>query len=321
MLVEFHDIFARPRFNIGMNEDLKVKLTPKDNSPAYSQSLPTPINLKEDIFVELALLHRYGIITTLPFSEYASPIFAGKRLFCKLDCSQAYHCLQMADQSSNEILAFNFASKPFAYRRLAQRLSKALSAFSSFMSENLDKVIEADQRAQYVDDIGIAANNASQLINNLRATFECIRTAGLELTVHKCHFGAKEIDFLGRTFTPEGVRPRRPRVQNILEKTKFPKSKKALQRYLGFLNYYRNYNPRLSEKLTPFFNLLKNDAKVLVTPDLLEQFTEINQAFDGYCEMALKQTLSNKQIALMTDASFSAAGYAVLIEDNPMENI
>ena len=79
LLVEFHDIFARHRFDIGMNEDFKVKLTPKDDSPAYSQSLPTPINLKEDISVELALLHRYGIITTLPFSKYASPIFAQKK--------------------------------------------------------------------------------------------------------------------------------------------------------------------------------------------------------------------------------------------------
>ena len=225
----------------------------------------------------------------------------------------------MADQRSIEMLAFNFASRTFAYRRLAQGLSRALSAFSSFMREYLDKVIKADQCAKYVDDIGIAANNAIQLINNLRATFECIRTAGLKLTMHKCHFGAKKIDFLGRTITPEGVRPQRPRVQNFLEKTKFPKSKKALQRYLGFLNYYRNYIPRLSEKLTPFFKLLKSDAKVTVTPDLLQQFTEINKALDRCCDLALKQPLPNKQIALMTDASFSAAGYAVLIEDDQME--
>ena len=85
LIVEFHDIFARQRFDIGMNEDFKVKLTPKDDSPAYSQSLPTSINPKEDILVELALLHRYGIITTLPFSEYASPIFAQKNLMANYD--------------------------------------------------------------------------------------------------------------------------------------------------------------------------------------------------------------------------------------------
>ena len=360
LLVEFHDIFARHRFDIGMNEEFKVKLTPKDDSPAYSQSLPAPINLKEDILVELAMLHKYGIITTLPFSKYASPIFAqkkpngklrllvdlrkinnlisddyinnnhpvstlvdaaqhmaGKKLFCKLDCSQAYHCLPMADQRSIEMLAFNFASRTFAYRRLAQGLSRSLSAFSSFMREYLDKVIKADQCAQYVDDIGIAANDVDHLMTNLRATFKCIQEAGLKLTMHKCHFGAREIDFLGRTITPQGVKPQKQNVQNFLEKTKFPKSKKALQRYLGFLNYYRNYVPRLSERLAPFYKMLKSDEKVLVSKELVQQFEEINKALDKCCDLALQQPIPNKQIALMTDASFGAAGYAVLIEDDP----
>ena len=65
------------------------------------------------------------------------------------------------------MLAFNFASRSFAYKRLAQGLSRALSAFSSFMRENLDKVIKGDQCAQYIDDIGIAANNAEQLISHI----------------------------------------------------------------------------------------------------------------------------------------------------------
>ena len=161
--------------DIGMNTEFKVRLTPKDDKAVYSQSLPMPIHVKEDLIVELALMHKYGIITVLPFSKYASPIFAkrkpngklrllvdlrkintliaddyinnihpvstlsdaaqhlaGKSLFCKLDCSQAYHCLQMADQRSVEMLAFNFASRTFAYKRLAQGLSRSVSAFSLF---------------------------------------------------------------------------------------------------------------------------------------------------------------------------------------------
>ena len=39
-----------------------------------------------------------------------------------------------------EMLAFNFASRTFAYKRLAQGLSKSMSAFSSFMREYLDPV-------------------------------------------------------------------------------------------------------------------------------------------------------------------------------------
>ena len=60
---------------------------------------------------------------------------AGKKLFCKRDCSHAYHCLQMANQRSIQMLCFNFASRTFAYRRLAQGLSRALMGFSSFLRE------------------------------------------------------------------------------------------------------------------------------------------------------------------------------------------
>ena len=73
------DIFARHRLNIGNIEVFTVKLTPKDDLPAFSQSWPTLNNLKEDILVEVASLYKYGIITTLPISKYASPIFAQKK--------------------------------------------------------------------------------------------------------------------------------------------------------------------------------------------------------------------------------------------------
>ena len=48
----------------------------------------------------------------------AAQHLAGKSLFCKLDCYQAYNCLQMADQRSVEMHAFNFASRTFAYKSL-----------------------------------------------------------------------------------------------------------------------------------------------------------------------------------------------------------
>ena len=79
ILVEYHGIFARHRMDIGMNTEFKVKLTPKDDKAVYSQSLPMPVHLKEDLIVELALMHKYGIITVLSFSKYASPIFAQRK--------------------------------------------------------------------------------------------------------------------------------------------------------------------------------------------------------------------------------------------------
>ena len=320
--------------DIGMNTEFKVRLTPKDDKAVYSQNLPMPIHLKKDLIVELALMHKFGIITVLPFSKYASPIFAQRKpngklrllvnlrkintliaddytnnnhpvstlsdaaqhlarksLFYKLECSQAYHSLQMADQRSVEMHAFNFASRTFAYKRLAQGLSRSVSAFSSFMREYLDPVVKADQCSQYVDDIGIAANNATDLTRNIRAVFQCIRNAGLNLTIEKCHFGVKQVEFLGRTISSEGVSPQAHKIQKFLNKLRFPKSKKALQRYVGFVYYYKIYILRMAEELNPFYKLLKTEVPINITSELKETFDSVNKALSDACELALKQPI------------------------------
>ena len=49
----------------------------------------------------------------------------------------------------------------------------------------------------------------------------------------------------------------------------------------------------------------------------MKEFREINEALDRCCQLALRQPLPGKQLVLMTDATFQAAGYAVLIGDDP----
>ena len=252
-----------------MNTVFKVRIPPEDDKAVYSQNLPMSIHLKENLNVEIALMHKYGFITALLFSKYASPIFvqrkhnanlrllldfkkistliadeytnnihpvstlsnapqhlAGNSLFCKLDCSQAYHCLQMADQRSMEKLAFNFAGRPFVHKIIAKGLSRSMSAFLSFMRGYLEPVVKADQCAQYVDDIGIAAINATDLTRIIRAVFQCIRNAGLKLIFEKCHFGVKQVEFQGRTISFG--------ITTISKDSKFPKKIEIPQIEKGF---------------------------------------------------------------------------------------
>ena len=86
-------------------------------------------------------------------------------------------------------------------------LGRSVSAFASLMREYLDPVVKTDQCAQYVDEIGIVANNATDLTRNIRAVFKCIRQAGVKLTNPKCHFGVTQVELLGRTVSPEGISP------------------------------------------------------------------------------------------------------------------
>ena len=146
----------------------------------------------------------------------AAEHLAEKFLICNLDYSQAYHCLQMADQQSVQMLVFNFDSRPFDYKRLAQGLSRSVSAFTRIIREYLDPVVKADPCAQNVDDFGIAANSVTDLIRNSRAVFQCIRQAGVKLTLEKNHFEVRKVEFLGRTISLEGVSQNYKFPQNFL---------------------------------------------------------------------------------------------------------
>ena len=225
LLVEFSDIFAKHRFDVGYNTELEIKLTPEGSIPIYEQGPPTPVLLRNELHVELALMHYYGLITTLSQSRYSSPLFAqrknsgrlrllidlrkvnhllkndyvntnfpisnmrdainyfaGKKLFTKLDCSQAYHCVQTADDVSVQLLAFNFASRTYAYKCLAQGLNKSVTGSSSFIRHYLDPCLASGNCTQLMDDIGNAVKNFEQLVPSLREIFICIHQSGLKLS-------------------------------------------------------------------------------------------------------------------------------------------
>ena len=62
---------------------------------------------------------------------------------------------------------------------------------------------------------------------------------GLRLTPEKCCFAKTEIEYLGYTLTPNGVKPNDIKVKAITE-FPTPKDVSAIKRFLGILNFYRN---------------------------------------------------------------------------------
>ena len=122
------------------------------------------------------LLHDYHN-NNFPLSTMADTTahFAGNfcrlLIFCKLDCSQAYHCVQMGDSLPVQLLAFNFASRTISYQRLARGLNKAVTGFNAYVRNYLDPCFSANICTQFMDDVGFGVDSPKQLLPTLDKFF------------------------------------------------------------------------------------------------------------------------------------------------------
>ena len=180
-----------------------------------------------------------------------------------------------------------------------------MSTFQSFIREYLDPVVKGDQCSQYVDEIGIAANDAADLTPEHWSNLLVQSPSRIETE-------DKEMPIWSRTkMNPEKkVSTTRRNLSTTSENPKFSiltqisKSKKALQRYLGFVNSYRRYISRIAEKLNPIYKFLFSEVPIYITSELKKTFHSVNKALRNECELAMKQPIRGKQLLLRTETSF-----------------
>ena len=83
-----------------------------------------------------------------------------------MDSSQAYFFIQLADELSTQLLAFNFSGRTFAFKRQAHGLSHSPTAFSSRVSKHSKSVVANDECFVYFDELGSRAMDGNSLIDN-----------------------------------------------------------------------------------------------------------------------------------------------------------
>ena len=123
--------------------------------------------------------------------------------------------------------------------------------------------------------------------------FQQIQKAGLKLSRSKCAFGHPKIEFLERSITTKGIAPLEDRIDKFFKNLKLPTSVKSLQRYIGFVQFYRQYIPKLDEKLVPLYKLLQKDVKFVLTQVHKVAIFDNNESGTS-CEIVTQVTFTRK---------------------------
>ena len=98
----------------------------------------------------------------------------------------------------------------------------------------------------------VLVTSAETHLDNLRQVFERFRQYGLKFKPRKCEFFRQKVEFLGRSISSTGVEMSDHYIDTVKE-WPTPQNTKAVERFLGFAKYHRNFIARFSEIAAPLY--------------------------------------------------------------------
>ncbi|XP_061887077.1 uncharacterized protein LOC133638459 isoform X5 [Entelurus aequoreus] len=243
----------------------------------------------------------------IPHIQDSSARLAGAAIFSKVDLVRGYHQVPVRaeDVPKTAVVTpfglFEFLHMSFGLKGAAQTFQRLMD--SVLCGLNFVFV--------YLDDILVASPSAEQHQSHLTQVFTRLDEHGLIVNPSKCQFGLSEIDFLGHRISSLGAIPLPSKVQVVADFPR-PSTVKALQEFLGMINFYNRFLPRAAHLLQPLYGALRNKK----ASDSLEWSPQRVQAFHrAKSELAeaalLAHPVSAAPVALTTDASDVAVGAVV----------
>ena len=115
----------------------------------------------------------------------------------------------------------------------------------------------------YIDDILVASEDEDTHLDHLHQLFQRLKDYGLVVNVSKCTFGVESLDFLGHRNNCDGIVPLPDKVSVITEYPQ-PETVKALQEFVGMVNFYHRFIPAAAQLMSPLFEALTSQTKTLV---------------------------------------------------------
>jgi hypothetical protein len=108
----------------------------------------------------------------------------------------------------------------------------------------------------------IGGANYNECCVNLYSVLEKLNYYNIKINLDKCRFFEKSVKFLGHIISSDGIKPCEHKIKAICNAPS-PKNLKELQAYLGLLNYYGKFIPKLSIEIKELYELLKKENKFI----------------------------------------------------------
>ena len=180
----------------------------------------------------------------------------GAKYFSILDLRAGYHHIRITTDS----IPKTAVTSPFAkyeYIKVTFRLAQAPAYFQELMTGVLKDLPFA---MAYLDDIIIYSSTPEEHLQHIKTVFEKLCHAKLSMKLSKCHFFAKEIQYLRHILGVEGIRPV-PAKTEAIKAMHPPVNPRQVCAFLRLVGYYRKFIKNFAKIAKPLTVLTCMDIK------------------------------------------------------------
>uniref|UniRef100_A0A803SL45 Gypsy retrotransposon integrase-like protein 1 n=2 Tax=Anolis carolinensis TaxID=28377 RepID=A0A803SL45_ANOCA len=259
------------------------------------------------------ILNKYTIRDRYPLpliSELLSRV-QGAKVFTKLDLRGAYNLIRIREGDEWKT-AFNTCFGCHEFRVMPFGLCNAPAVFQRFMNDVFRDLID-QFLVIYLDDILIFSKDEKEHRQHVKQVLHRLRANGLFAKASKCVFHVPEVEFLGHVVSGRELKMD-PHKVDAVNSWQELRTKKDVQRFLGFANYYREFIPNFAKLTVPLTQLLRKKQPFVWGREAHEAFLQLKSSFQS--DNILTHPDVDKPFVVEADASSYALGAVLSQKDS-----
>ncbi len=296
-----------------VNEMLENGIIRGSNSPWAS---PVVLVLKKDGSVRFCTDYRkLNAITRkdsypLPRINETLDVIGNAKWFSSIDFCSGFWQIPVAEKDIPKT-AFITRDGLFEYTRMPFGLCNSPSTFQRTMDLLLTGMNNRCALV-YIDDILIFSNTFEQHLIDLEELFKRLVDAEFSIKLTKCHFGQREVNYLGHTINEHGVSPDENKLK-VIKDFPYPTNLTELRSFLGMLNYYNQFIEDFAHIAAPLYDLTRKEIKFEMNEQRREAVDKLKQKL--LTAPILRHPNFQSPFTIYTDASNVAVGVVLAQQD------
>ena len=276
LLVDYQDVFAKSDLDLGCFTEIKHSINTGTETPVKHKMRRTPLHFQGEEKKHIQNLLDIGVIRPSK-SEWASaPVLIRKKdgtvrwcveyrdlknktvkdtfplpniqdmldsladnvYFSTLDMASGYYQIELKDEDKRKTAIITRYGL-FEHNRMGFGLCNAPATFQRAIQLVLSGLTWKSALA-YLDDINVLGKSFDDHLQKLEEVLLRFRKYNLKLKPKKCFLCRREVKFLGKLCTKEGLLINPLKVEAV-KKWPVPKCTRDVESFLGFANYHREH--------------------------------------------------------------------------------